>query len=96
MDARSWKSNEVTRWLHSLGLEEHVPAFEMHAITSGEVLLELKEEHLKDMGVRKIGHRLLLLKKLAELTKQKTGVDTLEMAPSAGDIDVSNLFDRLV
>ena len=69
MDARVWTFSEITTWLQSLGLEEYIPDFQLHAITSGEILLELHEEHLKELGVVKIGHRVLLQKKIRELGK---------------------------
>ena len=44
-------------------------SFEKHAIESGRELLQLKEEHLKEMGVGNVGHRLRLCEHIRELRR---------------------------
>ena len=44
--------------------------FSKHAIRSGRILLNLCEDHLKDMGVTKVGHRLEILGNIVELRKR--------------------------
>ncbi|XP_065829185.1 uncharacterized protein [Oscarella lobularis] len=48
-------------------MEMYVSLFQQHAVTSGEVLLELTETHLREMGVTTIGHRLLLTKRIRDM-----------------------------
>jgi len=43
--------------------------FKEHEINSGSTLLSLTEEHLKEMGITKVGHRLKLANLLETLRK---------------------------
>ena len=56
---------DIAAWLRSLGLEQLEQAFRDNAIDL-EVLPELTDEHLKELGVP-LGHRLKLLKAIAGL-----------------------------
>ena len=56
---------DIAAWLHGLGLEQHEQAFRDNAIDF-EVLPELTDEHLKELGMP-LGHRLKLLKAIADL-----------------------------
>src|SRR5215208_6080619 len=56
---------EVAAWLRTLGLERYEPAFRDNAIDA-DVLPELTDEHLKELGLP-LGHRLKLLKAVAVL-----------------------------
>ena len=44
--------------------------FKAHSIRCGESLLALQEDHLKEMGVSSVGHRLELVKAIEELRKE--------------------------
>src|SRR5215212_1418157 len=56
---------DIAAWLRTLGLEHLEQVFRDHAIDL-DVLPDLTEEHLKDLGVP-LGHRLRLLKAIAAL-----------------------------
>ena len=56
---------EVAVWLRNLGLEHYEPVFRDNAIDA-DVLPELTDEHLKELGLP-LGHRLKLLKAVAVL-----------------------------
>lgn len=56
--------NEVTPWLQSLGLAEHAPAFAAHGIGI-ELLPQLGDADLKELGVAMLGHRKRLLLAIA-------------------------------
>ena len=56
---------DMAAWLKGLGLGQYVAAFRDAAIDA-EVLPELTDEHLKDLGLP-LGHRLRLLKAIAAL-----------------------------
>src|ERR1700761_2507361 len=56
---------DVGTWLASLGLDQYEPLFREHAIEA-DVLAELTEQHLSDLGVP-LGHRLRLLRAIGEL-----------------------------
>jgi class 3 adenylate cyclase/tetratricopeptide (TPR) repeat protein len=57
---------DLTQWLESLGLGEHAPAFAAQAIDF-ELLPELGEADLKELGVTLLGHRKRLLLAIAAL-----------------------------
>ncbi|KAK9453976.1 hypothetical protein V1511DRAFT_527545 [Dipodascopsis uninucleata] len=57
----AWTVEDVCNWLCYLGLQEHQEGFRENDIT-GEVLVHLDHEVLKDLGVNTIGHRLQILK----------------------------------
>jgi len=52
---------DVTRWLKDLGLPQYIDAFIDNDINR-EVLLDLKDEELQEIGVKSLGHRKRLLK----------------------------------
>src|SRR4051812_46085938 len=56
---------EVAVWLRNFGLERYEPVFRDNAIDA-DVLPELTDEHLKELGLP-LGHRLKLLKAIAVL-----------------------------
>ena len=58
--------NDVTQWLQSLGLGEHAPAFAAQSIEF-DLLPELGDDDLKEMGVTALGHRKRLLEAIAAL-----------------------------
>ena len=57
--------------------------FEEHAVDRGCVLLCLEEGHLREMGVGRVGHRLLLMDAIATLREQgghvTRGVDHMHL-----------------
>ena len=61
-----WSIDDVAKWLEEIGLSQYVTDFKVNKI-SGQVLPLLKESHLKEMGVTKIGHRLLIMKSVYEI-----------------------------
>lgn len=60
-------SDKVTRWLDKLGLGQHAEAFERNAIGL-EHLPDLDHEILKEIDILAAGHRITILKAVAELT----------------------------
>lgn len=57
---------DLTQWLQALGLEEHTPSFLAQGITI-ELLPQLDDADLKELGVALLGHRKRLLLAIAEL-----------------------------
>jgi class 3 adenylate cyclase len=68
---------DLGKWLQSLGLERYEEAFRENEIDE-TVLPSLTEEHLKQLGVTALGHRVKLLDAIAALR-----ADTGAKAPSA-------------
>ena len=77
-----WGQEEVYKWLTDVGMVDEIPHFTEHAVTSGRILLQLTEDHLKEMGVRKVGHRITLCTRLNELRREEgitLGVEHLQL-----------------
>ena len=83
-----WSSLDITAWLHELGLPQYSQYFNDHCITNGEVLLQLTEEHLERMGLRIIGHRLMLVNAIDKL-RRRAG-----LLPSAKFVNVEFLLEE--
>ena len=60
-----WRNDGGRPWLHSLGLQQYEDTFRRNAI-GADVVPDLKDEHLREMGLP-LGHRLKLLKAFAAL-----------------------------
>ena len=98
---------DVVVWLRSLGLAKYEAIFRENEI-DGTVLPSLTEEHLKQLGVTALGHRVKLLDAIAALRNDASGktpsVDatTASSAPSASPEDraerrqVTVMFSDLV
>ena len=63
----SWDSKQIERWLADHKLEKYGPLLAEQCITSGALLLQLTEDHFKEMGVTIIGHRLALVNAIDKL-----------------------------
>jgi hypothetical protein len=83
---------DVMVWLRSLGLGKYEAAFRENEIDE-TVLPSLTEEHLNQLGVTALGHRVKLLDAIAGLRNDASGkapsVDaaTTSSAPSASPED---------
>ncbi len=66
-------SNKVSAWLEDLELGKYSTVFEESAI-DWELLPELDQETLKDIGVSIAGHRLRILKAASALTAEQTAI----------------------
>ncbi|KAK9478048.1 hypothetical protein V1514DRAFT_281591 [Lipomyces japonicus] len=56
-----WDVSDVCNWLDQLGLWQYRESFQENDIT-GEVLIHLDHDFLKELGVSSVGHRLQILK----------------------------------
>ena len=64
--------NDVTHWLHSLGLAEHAPTFVAQGIDV-DLLPQLGDADLRELGVAMLGHRKRLLLAIAALSPGASG-----------------------
>ncbi|PNS18934.1 Protein STE50 [Sphaceloma murrayae] len=93
-----WSSAQCAEYMKSLGLGQYADRVIDEAIT-GEALIEMQHQDLKDMGVISVGHRLTVLKGVYEIkVKQNIPLDqdsyvplsaeaaNNEMAATQGDI----------
>ncbi|KAG0285902.1 Adaptor for signal transduction [Linnemannia gamsii] len=62
----NWTVETTAQWLTTNGYEDNVQSFRDNDIT-GDVLLDLTHDTLKDMGMTSTGRRIRLLKMIAEL-----------------------------
>ena len=61
---------QVTDWLEKLGMSEYAQRFADNDIDFS-ILGDLTDQHLKDLGVASLGHRLKILRAIAELDRQE-------------------------
>jgi class 3 adenylate cyclase/tetratricopeptide (TPR) repeat protein len=67
-------SEKVSEWLNGLGLGQYAATFKKNAI-DWELLPDVDQDALKDIGVEATGHRLRILKAIAALrTEQSTAL----------------------
>lgn len=71
-----WTEQQVIDWLSTVGLTKYAKDFKSNGIT-GDVLVLLDDEALKDIGVVTIGQRLALLSAIYRL-KQQYGIPIQE------------------
>ncbi|MGI9316137.1 MAG: adenylate/guanylate cyclase domain-containing protein [bacterium] len=63
-------STKVFEWLEGLGLTQYAAAFEENDI-GWELLVDIDQETLKDIGIRSAGHRLKILKAAGNLNSEQ-------------------------
>ena len=83
-DIRTWLSDEV----QLPDADSVLRIFDEQNISKGSVLLRLEEEHLKEMGIAKVGDRLALLEALDDLRKRAG------LVPSVAHVEVDTLVDQ--
>ncbi len=64
--------------------------FKNHSIRTGKLLLSLEEEHLKEMGLFTVGHRLEIMEAIHELRQNAGLVDNSKL------VDVKTLLKQYV
>ena len=58
--------NEIRKWLESIGLAQYADAFEANAIDM-ELVRQVDDQILKDIGVSAAGHRMRIRNAIAKL-----------------------------
>nr|CAG8435794.1 9000_t:CDS:2 [Entrophospora candida] len=83
----SWDVNKVNYWLSSLGYSAYESQIKEQDI-SGEILVHLDHEALKDLGVRSVGQRVTILKAIYNLKIQHNiPVETGEYVPPSVEFE---------
>ena len=85
-----WDSTDIDSWLDEIDMADYTHLFKQHEITTGKRLLSLTEEHLKEIGVIKVGHRLELTLHIDELRKAAGWVSR------AAFVDIPTLLNQSV
>lgn len=87
--------NDLTSWLQSLGLEEHAPAFLAQGIEF-ELLPQIGDADLKELGVALLGHRKRLLLAIAALATGPAPAAAVAAAREAERRQLTVMFCDLV
>ncbi|MCJ1310124.1 Adaptor for signal transduction [Agyrium rufum] len=86
-----WTSEECADFLTSLGLSQYSEIFMENEIV-GEVLIVLKHDELKEMGITSVGHRLTILKGVYDVkVKQDIPIESDHYIPLSAD---ASLHDK--
>ncbi|KAF2263447.1 Ste11-type MAPKK kinase [Lojkania enalia] len=95
---RHWDEDKVGDWLKRINCSQYVDLFKKNNI-NGEVLMEMDQTHLKDMGIKKVGDRVRIgsqakqlrnkeYKKASKRTSNRQSLATLDNTaytpPSSG------------
>ncbi|KAF4551182.1 STE50-like protein [Elsinoe fawcettii] len=80
-----WTSGQCAEYVKSLGLSQYAEAMIEEAIT-GDALVEMQHQDLKDMGIASVGHRLTILKGVYEIkVKQNISIDPDHYIPLSAE-----------
>ena len=63
---QDWDINQIGAWLNGIGMGGYMQCFVQHAI-DGKALPQLSSEHLKEVGVVSVGHRLSLMSSIKKV-----------------------------
>ena len=72
--------NGIRNWLEAIGLSQYADAFEVNDIDM-DLLGQVDDQTLKDIGVSSAGHRLRIRNAISKLSPRAT-LDTRENAPA--------------
>ena len=61
----------IEDWLKNLHLSEYIDVFKEESIEL-DIVLELTSDDLKEIGVKKLGHRKIILKAISELHEKSS------------------------
>ena len=92
--------SEVRKWLDSIGLAQYADAFETNDLDI-DLLGQVDDQLLKDIGVSSAGHRLRIRNAIAKLSLQEKSVSSLGAATDAASASaerrqVTVMFSDLV
>ena len=92
--------SDVRKWLDSIGLAQYADAFETNDLDI-DLLGQIDDQLLKDIGVSSAGHRLRIRNAIAKLNQQEKSVSSLGTATDAGSASaerrqVTVMFSDLV
>ena len=85
MNYEDWSTAEVVRQLKQLGFGQYSREFQTNEI-KGVHLPLITEDHLKEMGVTSIGHRILMLRRFADIAQGKAPKNTQSLAQQPKEI----------
>ncbi|KAL6071290.1 SAM domain (Sterile alpha motif) domain containing protein, variant 2 [Balamuthia mandrillaris] len=83
-----WGPEDVALWLETVELGQYSPHFCEQSV-SGEILPEIQRDDLKELGMKKLGHRLRFLRALEKLLAQHETLSDLTEETDLSSIDSS-------
>lgn len=87
---RTWKDDDVARWLNEIKCGCHEETFKANDIR-GDVILELDQSTLHEMGIASIGDRLRILNAVKILRQKVSGkLSTANHARSSSSLDLKD------
>lgn len=87
MSVLDWNESQVNQFFISLGLNRFEIAIREHALT-GDVLVHLDNDLLKDIGIQSVGKRLTILKAIYKLKlKDDIPIEDGHWVPPLGDLE---------
>ncbi|KAG4300587.1 hypothetical protein PCANB_002949 [Pneumocystis canis] len=90
----SWSVEEVIQWLKYINFSQYEKEFQENNI-SGDVLIHLDHESLKEIGVLSAGHRLSFLKAIYRIKiDQNILIEPEHYIPISVEMDELNEYDR--
>jgi class 3 adenylate cyclase len=92
--------SEVRKWLDTIGLAQYADTFETNDLDI-DLLGQVDDQLLKDIGVASAGHRLRIRNAIAKLSQQEKSVSSLDAAADAASVSaerrqVTVMFSDLV
>jgi hypothetical protein len=78
---RDWSTADVAEQLKALGFGQYAARFQANEI-AGAHLPRLTEEHLKEMGVTSVGHRLLMLRRFSDINSGRISAQPAPPPPA--------------
>ena len=87
------QENEVVIWIRdTLKMPQYLEVFEAEGFDQLDMMRELTEIHLKELGINKMGHRLKILKAIRELNEEGGGNDLNHFDEQAeGDLATNHM-----
>lgn len=73
LEIERWNEKEVGKWLMEIGFPQYKETFLQNDI-NGKFLSELTEEHLRQLQINSLGHRLAILDAIKELHKSSSSM----------------------
>ena len=83
----------VRHWLEAIGLGQYAEAFEANDIDT-DLLAEIDDQLLKDIGVSSAGHRMRLRRAIAKLTPTSIVQPTAASAATAAEVPATSAERR--
>ncbi|QDS77220.1 hypothetical protein FKW77_002913 [Venturia effusa] len=85
-----WSAEQSADFVSNLGLPQYADTFVDEAIT-GDALVALLHQDLKDMGISSIGHRLTILKSVYDVkVKQNVPIEADQFMPLSAETDTQD------